>query len=341
VMTRKSGDIPWQQGQEHGALSPRQYIKPGDELRLENPFGPQPAKFIIRVLWAFDPRGPAEAIQRSIGKAVAAASPSELFTAGNQAGVQAKAGVPNLILQPAIKVLHFSNDAPLKTVVAEDETGLQLAAENAGPAELWAKPDRLPQWNAAINMTGRRGIGMRVTGDGSGALLVFMISGRDYVAPIDFVGPRDIEIPNGEVAWSTSAWGWRMSTKHTNYASQHGCRLGFGYLPPKTKASVQVQGLAALAESPARLENPVIHVGPGTLAVQGVIESGQYLQFEGGETAAVCDENWNKLRELPVTGAGYAMPSGSAPVVIQSAASARPWLEVQFMTEGEPMAVQP
>jgi hypothetical protein len=32
VLTRKSGDIQWQQGQEHGALSPRQYIKPGDEL---------------------------------------------------------------------------------------------------------------------------------------------------------------------------------------------------------------------------------------------------------------------------------------------------------------------
>ena len=75
VMTRKSGDIPWQQGQEHGALSPRQYIKPGDELILENPFGPQPAKFIIRVLWAFDPRGPAETIKQSTGKAVASPAP--------------------------------------------------------------------------------------------------------------------------------------------------------------------------------------------------------------------------------------------------------------------------
>jgi hypothetical protein len=189
-------------------------------------------------------------------------------------------------------------------------------------------------------MTGRRGIGLRVTGDGSGALLLFMISGRDYVVPIDFVGPRDIEIPNGEVAWSSSAWGWRMGSKHADYASQRSCRLGFGYLPPKSKASVRVEQLAALAEIPARLENPVIHVGAGTLAVHGVVESGQYLRYEGGDSAAVCDENWNKLRDLPVTQAGYAMPPGWAAVSVSSAAKANPWLEVQFMTEGEPMIVK-
>ena len=220
VMTRKSGDIPWQQGQEHGALSPRQYVKPGDELVLENPFGPQPAKFIIRVLWAFDPRGPAETIKQSTSKTAASPAPSDVFTAGNQAGAQAKARVPNLVLQPALKDLHLPGDAPLETLVSEDGAGLRLSAENTGPSELWAKPDRLPQWNATADMTGRRGIGLRVTGDGSGALLLFMISGRDYVVPIDFVGPRDVEIPNGEVAWSSAAWGWRMSTKHANYASQ-------------------------------------------------------------------------------------------------------------------------
>jgi hypothetical protein len=338
-MTRKSGDIPWQQGQEHGALSPRQYVKLGEELVLENPFRFQPAKFIIRVLWAFDPRGPAETIKQSTSKAAASPVPSDVFTAGNQAGAQAQARVPNLILQAARKDLHLPGDAPLKTLVSEDGAGLRLSAENAGPSELWAKPDRLPQWNATADMTGRRGIGMRVTGDGSGALLLLMISGRDYVVPIDFVGPRDVEIPNGEVAWSSAAWGWRMSTKHANYASQRQFRLGFGYLPPQTKASVQVEGLTALAEIPACLENPIIHVGAGTLTVHGRVESGQYLQFEGGDSAAVFDENWNKRRDLRVTRTEYTMPSGWATVSIHSESKANPWLEAQFLTEGEPMEV--
>jgi len=130
-----------------------------------------------------------------------------------------------------------------------------------------------------------------------------------------------------------------MSTKRTDYAQQREFRLVIGYLPPGTKASVHVEGLAALAEVPARLENPVVHVGAGALTVHGQIESGQYLQFEGGDSAAVFDENWNKLGDLRVTRTGYSMPSGFSPISIHSASKASPWLEVQFMTEGEPMAV--
>ena len=157
--------------------------------------------------------------------------------------------------------------------------------------------------------------------------------------PIDFTGPRDIEIPNGEVAWATDRWGWRMDTKQADYARSRGCRIGFVHLPPQTKSSVRVERLTALAELPAALENPVIRTGSGTLAVQGRVASGEYLQYEGGEAAAVYDENWNKRRELPVAKTDYLMPAGWAPVSIASASPAQPWLEVQFMTEGPPMEV--
>lgn len=339
VMTRKSGDVPWQQGQEHGALSPRQYIKPGDELMLENPFSPQPPHFIIRVLWAFNPGGPAGTLKQTAGNAAASPASPDLFTAGNQAGAPTKSGVPNLSLQPALKTIRFPANARLETCISEDGAGLLLGAGNTGSSELWAEPDRLPEWRAMFDMTGRRGIGLRVTGDGSGALLLFMISGRDYVVPIDFTGTRNVEIPNGEVAWSLAAWGWRMGTKQTDYARQRSCRLGFGHLPPKTKASVRVESLSALAEIPARITNPIIRVGTGTLRVLGVVESGQYLHYEGGHSAALCDENWNKLCDLPVTQSDFNMPSGWAPITVQATAKASPWLEVQFMTEGEAMDV--
>lgn len=191
------------------------------------------------------------------------------------------------------------------------------------------------------SITVRRGLGRRVTGDGSGSLLVFMISGRDYVVPIDFEGTRDIEIPNGEVAWSSDHWGWRVDTKRTDYAHQRWCRLGFGCLPAKSKASVRVEGITALAEIPTVLENPVIHTGSGMLTVRGSVASGQYLQFQGGDTAGVFDENWKKIRDLPVERKDYLMPKGWAPVsVIAATPKANPWLEVQFMAEGEPMIVR-
>jgi hypothetical protein len=341
VLTRKSGDILWQQGQEHGAISPRQYVKPGEELTLENPFAAQPAKFIVRVLWAFDPRGRAEPLKSAGNKAVPQARASDLFTAGNAGQGRGPSNTTvNLTLQPSLAALRMAADAPLKNSVTADGRALCIHAENAGSSGTWADLKRLPEWSAPMDLTGRRGLGLRVTGDGSGALLVFMFAGRDYVVPIDFVGTRDIEIPNGEVAWAAGCWGWRPATKHADYAHQRWCRLGLAYLPPKTKAAVRVEGLTALAETPTELKDPIIRTGTGALTVKGAVASGEYLQYEGGATATVFDENWNRLRKLPVEKKAYVMPSGWAPVSISAADSPTPpWLEVQFMTEGEALLV--
>jgi hypothetical protein len=341
VLTRKYGDILWQQGQEHGAISPRQYVKPGEELLLENPFAAQPAQFIIRVLWAFASRGPSVTLKEAGKNPVAHARPAELFTAGNEGGNMAQTGgAPNLLLQPTLGQLRLSADAPLKHVITEEGRALCIQAENQGTNELWADVRRLPEWSTPMDLTGRRGIGLRVTGDGSGALLLFMIAGRDYVVPIDFQGPRDIEIPNGEVAWSSGQWGWRMDTKHTDYARQRWCRVGFGRLPPRSKAAVRIEALAALAESLATLDKPVIRAGSGTLTVQGSIASGEYLHYAGGSVATVLDENWNRLRELPVEQKDYVMPTGWAAVSVTSAGThTKPWLEIQCLTEDKPMPV--
>ena len=242
VMTRKSGDILWQQGQEHGVVSPRQYVKPGDELSLDNPFTAQPAKFIIRVLWAFDPHGPSETLDGNGNGTGQPTHPAEVFTAGNSGGTIAQTKVrPNLVLHPKLGNFRFSGDAALKQSVTNDDSALRLATENPDADEVWADVRKLPEWSAPMDLTGRRGIGMRITGDGSGSLIVLAISGRDYVVPVDFTGTREIEIPNGEVAWAFGGWGWRMDTKHADYAHQHACHIGFGHLPAKTKPWLEVQ----------------------------------------------------------------------------------------------------
>jgi hypothetical protein len=340
VMTRKTGDILWQQGQEHGALSPRQYVKPGETLTLENPFAEQPAKFTVRVLWAFDPKGPSVPLKDARGKPASAIRVSDLFTAGNEGKPADRAGAAtNILLQPAAKQVRIPGDAALKTAVTDEGAGLRLEAQNAGTKDAW-ELKQLPEWGCGVDMSASRGIGMRVTGDGSGAILLFQIPGRDYVLPIDFTGPRDVEIPNGEVAWADGRWGWRMETKRADYAHVGWCRLGYGFLPAGKKASVRIEGLQALGEVPAALANPVIRTGTGTLTVKGSVASGQYLQYEGGATAAVYDENWNRIREWPVEKKDYVMPSGWVPVSVEADASkGKPWLDVQFRTDGEPMRV--
>ena len=338
VMTRKDGDIRWQQGQEHGAVSPRQYVKPGEELMLENPWSAQPAQFIIRVLWAFNPQGPSTPMKEARGKPAASLHPSGLFTASNQ-GAQADRSkwASNMLLQPAVRDLRMPNSVALQTSVTAEGGGLRLDAQNSAGQDAW-ELRKLPEWSCGVDMTASRGICMRISGDGSGAILLFQIPGRDYVLPIDFTGTREIEIPNGEVAWADGHWGWRMDTKRTDYAQIPWCRLGFGFLPAGAKASVLVEGLKALGETSVMLQNPIIRTGAGALSVLGSITSGQYLQYEGGKTAAVYDENRMKIRDLPVEKQNYIMPTGTAPVSITST-GLRPWLEVQFMTEGEPMMV--
>ena len=338
VMARPAGDIQWHQGQEHGAISPRQYLRPGDELSLHNPFAAQPAIFLLRVLWAFDANGPSEYPPGTPGRPPPPRGDAALFTAGNT-GAHTNATL-NLVLQPSPDRIRLTAADPLRNAVDAEGAGLRITAENPADSVQWCDPKALPEWGANMDLGGRRGIGLRVTGDGSGALLLFAISGRDYVVPIDFTGARDIVIPNGEAAWASGHWGWRMETKSVDYRRQRSCRLGVARLPAKGRASILVENLQALAEIPTRLENPVIRTGAGSLHVRGVVASGELLTYEGGAFATVFDENWNKLRDLPVELHDYIMPSGSSPVtVLTDTPAPLPWLDVQFIVEGPPMKI--
>lgn len=300
VLTRKEGDVMWHKGQEHGPISPKQYIKPSDKLKLENIYKPQPVKFIIRVMWATDYEDE-----------------------------------QNKILQPDIAEIKDLRD----TRFNQQGDALIVSSENTRGEGIWEE-SKLPYWEHKVKMMGHRAVGMYVTGDGSESILVFQIPGRDYVVPVNFKGRRYIEIPNGEAAWANGFWGWRMGSKRTDYERVNTLKLGFGHIPKQTNARIKVEGLKALKEIDTELVNPVIHTGKGTLEVSGNIASGQYLEYKCGDKVTVYDENWNKVKELPVEKCNYEMDKGWSEVsVTTSQKKPLPWLEVQFMTEGEPIMV--
>ncbi|MEN6504386.1 MAG: hypothetical protein ABFD92_07600 [Planctomycetaceae bacterium] len=306
VLTRKSGDVKWFHGQEHGAVGPRQYIKPGEKLSLENPFKAQAAQFVIRVLYAHD------------------------YDSDK-----------NLSLQPTITEITNPSD----TLIRSKGAGLELTLDNQRAVDRW-EVSQLPAFHRPVDMLHRRAIGMYVTGDAGGATLLLHAlptggHGRDWVVKLDFKGRRYVESPSGEAAWANADWGWRYACAKTfDYGRAHDFLLGYGHVPPLTKASALVEGIKALAEIPAMLENPVIHTGAGTLTIKGRIASGQYLEYTGAATAALFDANWNKLAELPVEARQYVMPSGVSDVWVASAAKTpQPWLEVQFMAEGAAILV--
>jgi hypothetical protein len=224
---------------------------------------------------------------------------------------------------------------------ASDGEGVIVTAEDSRDEDLWVEKD-FPSWSRNLRMPGH-GVSMDVTGDGSGAVLVLQLEGggaRDYVVKVDFTGRRSIVIPTGEVSWADGHWGRRPGTERFGYSTITGAAMGFGYVPAHTSARVKVENLRLLEDRPSRLVNPVIAIGNGTLAVTGVVDTGQYLCYTGGDAALVLDENRKTLKELPVIRRDYMMPAGMAAVSVSVLNDAPlPWLEVQFTTYGTPIRV--
>ncbi len=83
------------------------------------------------------------------------------------------------------------------------------------------------------------------------------------------------------------------------------------------------------------LKDPVITInGSGTLAVEGAIQAGEYMKFEGGQTVAVYDANWNLKRRLPAVVTNFRVNPGNNEIHTASARGGRPQLRVQCITLG-------
>jgi len=340
VLTRTDGDISWQLGQEHGPVGPRQFVKLGERFELCNLESPQVPGFTVRVMSSFLPDTETE--QKTTRKAgdatVSQSAATELFTSGNnQATGEAREMKSNLSLMPGNQILQARGNS----TITNTGTELIVRGSNAGGSAVW-QCSELPGWRMSFDMQGRRGIGLEIDGDGSGATLLVQVAGhgaRDYAVTIDFRGKRWIEIPTGEVAWFNSNWGWRMQTKHCDYSKLNEVRLGFGFIPPLREARVTVSRLQALAEIAVTLTDPILVLGERRFSMKGVVSSGEYIQYHGGKVVTVYDANWNKLRELPVNGVGE-IPSGSMSVCIEGQSNGpMPWLEVQITTQGRPIKV--
>ena len=314
VMLRRHGDVPWRVGQEFGPVGPRQFCQPGDSFEVENPYSAQPAGFVIRVLPELAELDPVAAD-------------------GNQ-----PAAVVGL--QPPATDIEQQRFATF----VQDGEWLVMTAENPhGEPDL--HEGELPGWRRDFSMAAGRGLAMEIDGDGSGAVVLLQLHGRgvrDYVVKVDFTGPRTVRIPSGEASWADGDWGWRFGAKSFDYATTvNRVSLGFGLIPARSSPRVRIKGLRPLRDVPSKLVRPVIRIGSGSLAVDGAIETGCYLRYDGGDAATVYDKNWNSLRTLRVVSDGSLMPAGFAPVRIDVADGApRPWLEVQTIVTGEPIRVE-
>ena len=314
-LTREKGDARWGcSGSEMGYLTPGQYFRVGsskedsDVLRLGNPYKPQPPRFSLRFITAVDYESQ-----------------------------------DNISLQPLIS----SIENPLSCEFKQAGDALILKQKNRNPRDAYSAKDRealmpIVKFKKALNLEKARGMGLWVTGDGSGALLLVRYDRlRDYVIRLSFKGRRYFEIPCGEAYWVEDDWGGpnRCATPQFNYRV-HWVKFGFGEIPPGKAAVVKVEGLKVLAEKEVTLRNPVIHLGEsGSMSIMGQVRSHQQLRYTGGGVVGLYDRNWNKLKDLPVKREKYRMGTGYEGIHV-TADGPRTWAHVRFSTEGDPLAVR-
>jgi hypothetical protein len=240
-----------------------------------------------------------------------------------------------MLLDP--KQEAFSGQSLTSVEVTED--GYVFEAENPVDSDYY-EAYKLPAFDCRANMAGHRGIGMTVTGDGSGALFAVQIAGRDYVVPIDFTGEKYIEILNGEVAWHDGRWGWRMATKHTRYSMVTGFRTGFCHLPPSAKARITVRDIKLLKELNVPLKELTIANDAGKLTIRADIATGDYIEYDGGDTAVIYDRNFHEKQRVPVTNDGFVAATGYDTYRFSGDDDRTAWIEVQLTTEGEEIVVK-
>ena len=195
----------------------------------------------------------------------------------------------------------------------------------------------------ADDITKAGGLGMVVTGDGSGAILVVRISGqgtRDYIVHLDFTGKRYVEIPSPQASWTDDRWPFTDDYKRWRGNSISRISLGIDRVEPNSKASVLLEDLRFLPEKASALVNPTLNVGTGGITINGTVPSDRYLWYQGGDKVGVYDLNWNKLEGLSVTLASAEAATGEVDLsVTNHNKNGSPWLEVQFFVKDKGMPV--
>ncbi|TWU45650.1 hypothetical protein Q31b_08260 [Novipirellula aureliae] len=98
----------------------------------------------------------------------------------------------------------------------------------------------------------------------------------------------------------------------------------------------QPQVVIRVEETSSTLANPQITINKkGMLSVEGEIQPGEYMTFEGGDAVQVYDNNWNRLRTLPAHTMSFTVNKGANTVTTDSSkGSKKPDIKVQFITLG-------
>ncbi len=326
AMLRTGLDVAWSNMQEWGPISPRQFTKIGAPLSgLQNPFAAQTPQVELFVLPAMSP--------------------------DNAANVSLLPALAGDITRPATEqqplVMDVNGVLALSTT---NSSGSQAFFTPSSNQAYWQyKKSGAP---AVLDLSACRGLALTVTGDNSGADLVFRVSSnsscngflRDYVVPINFTGTRTIEIPNGEVMWYKKDYGF-MNDYDTvgmniNLQQISAFQAYIGKVPAGKTVNVQISAVKAMQEDRSTgLVNPALVLNGATVNITGTVAYNQYLVYAGGSTAKVYDANWHYLKDLPASGSPLSAATGANSFQVNAPASPNTWVSSRLKVSGTPWVI--
>lgn len=341
LLKRPDIDSGWGPGAEFGPICVWQFIKVNEKVIVQNRYDAQEPEFVIHVM-------PALVNKRSTSESnLTSKATDEILEgyergAGLEKGLMVEGAAKDLALQPKINQIKNLGDHKFE----ETEQGLSITLDN-NMDKPYTNRKSIPHWDVKANSNRARGIGLTVTGDGSGAVLLIQIKGHgqaDYVVPLDFTGTRDIVIPNGTVSYTNKNWFWSLEVKHMRHKQPiASVGLAIGHAPAKTKATATVSNLRFLAEEPASLINPTLKIGEGSLQINGTIKSDHYIWYKRGSKVGVYDINWHEVAKLPVAKSNFIAPGKGKGITYQIESEGKnpfPQLGVQIFTADKPMTIR-
>ena len=313
VMCRKTGDIKWQYAQEHGILSPRQFLRSNEEITLVNPCEAQRPDFIVQMLWNVDENGECDRVEQYINQAFETREKYDFFQENNKGGDIENDKRPNLDILPEISELRDLGD--LKITAPKKHT-LNISYKNSEAID-FLDADYGAKWSIPCDLRMHRALAVTVKGDNSGAVLVIKAGRRDYAIKIDFSSEKTIVIPNGEASWYNGDWGWRMETKSARYEFTEEFAISLGYIPPKTECNILISKMVFLKESNLVARSISIEIGTGNINLisKGEICSGDIIESTGN-SVKLYDKNWNFKEFLSIEENNFICEGGENRVKI-------------------------
>lgn len=229
----------------------------------------------------------------------------------------------------------------------------------------WAMVERV--FDPPLNME-RKGLGVWIHGDGKGAVLNFQLRNRDNVGPgvaehyvvVDFVGWRYVTLIEPEsdrlsdYSWPYAAhrseWeqnpglaftsGYKVYHPWLNYSVVAALAVWINEIPENGGTSIGIGDVMALPVASCTLRDPTVTVGGLTVRFPCELTSGEYLEWDGTETATIYGPDNAVRRTIPLERLPSipAPPPYTARFLCQPTDGALPRVRLTLIRKGEPLS---